>query len=107
MCNILRRAVQCVRIVGIEPQFFRQIAHAELLITILFALQPTSQLVHIAPNMLIFSKIFIKLFYQAGDQRYTYRVLQTIQIKLILLCVWAEHAILGSAKTALRFKYEI
>ena len=23
-------------------------------------------------------------------QRYTYRVLQTIQMKLILLCVWAE-----------------
>ena len=31
-------------------------------------------------------------------QRYTYRVLQTIQMKLILLCVWAEPAILGSAK---------
>ena len=41
------------------------------------------------------------------NQRYTYRVLQTIQMKLILLCVWAEQAILGSAKTALKFKYEI
>ena len=40
-------------------------------------------------------------------QRYTYRVLQTIQMKLILLCVWAEGAVLGSAKTALKFKYEI
>jgi hypothetical protein len=40
-------------------------------------------------------------------QRYTYRVLQTIQMKLILLCVWAERAVLGSAKTALKFKYEI
>ena len=40
-------------------------------------------------------------------QRYTYRVLQTIQMKLILLCVWAEPAIFGSVKTALRFKYEI
>ena len=40
-------------------------------------------------------------------QRYTYRVLQTIQMKLILLCVWAEPAILGSIKTALKFKYEI
>ena len=39
------------------------------------------------------------------DQRYTYRVLQTIQIKLILLCVWAEPAVLGSTKTALKFKY--
>ena len=31
-------------------------------------------------------------------QRYTYRVLQTVQMKLILLCVWAEPAILGSTK---------
>ena len=42
-----------------------------------------------------------------GYQRYTYRVLQTIQMKLILLCVWAELAVLGSTKTALKFKYEI
>ena len=41
------------------------------------------------------------------DMHYTYRVLQTIQMKLILLCVWAEPAILGSTKTALKFKYEI
>ena len=27
-------------------------------------------------------------------------------MKLILSCVWAEQAILGSAKTALKFKYE-
>ena len=32
---------------------------------------------------------------------------KTIQMKLILLCVWAEPAILGSTKTALKFKYEI
>ena len=37
-------------------------------------------------------------------QRYTYRVLQTIQMKLILLCVWAERVVLGSAKTAFNFK---
>ena len=42
-----------------------------------------------------------------NGQRYTYRVLQTIQMKFILLCVWAEPAILGSTKTALKFKYEI
>ena len=41
------------------------------------------------------------------DQRYTHRVLQTIQMELILFCVWAEPAILGSTKTALKFKYEI
>ena len=36
-------------------------------------------------------------------QRYTYRVLQTIQMKLILLWVRAEQAVLGRAKTALKF----
>ena len=40
-------------------------------------------------------------------QRYTYKVLQTIQMKPILLCIWAEWAVLGSAKSALKFKYEI
>ena len=44
---------------------------------------------------------------EAPRQRYTYRVLQTIQMKLILLCVWAELAILGSTKNAQKFKYEI
>jgi hypothetical protein len=28
-------------------------------------------------------------------------------MKLILLCVWAEPAVLGSTKTALKFKNEI
>ena len=28
-------------------------------------------------------------------------------MKLILLCVWVEPAVLGSSKTALKFKYEI
>ena len=45
--------------------------------------------------------------FQGSRQRYTYRVLQTIQMKLILLWVWAERAVLGRAKTALKFKYEI
>ena len=43
----------------------------------------------------------------AVPQRYTYRVLQTIQMKPILLCVWPEPAVLGSTTTALKFKYEI
>ena len=43
---------------------------------------------------------------QYRDQRYTYRVLQTIQMNLYF-CVWAERAVLGSAKSALKFKYEI
>ena len=34
-------------------------------------------------------------------------MLQTIQMKLILFCVLAEPAVLGSTKTALKFKYEI
>ena len=41
------------------------------------------------------------------SQSYIYQVLQTIQMKLILLCVWAEPAVLGSAKTALKFIYKI
>ena len=41
------------------------------------------------------------------DIHIDYRVLQTIQMKLIHLCIWAEQAVLGSAKTALKFKYEI
>ena len=50
---------------------------------------------------------FSRLLVLPTYQRYTYRMLQTIQMKLIFLCVWAELAILGSAKTALKFKYEI
>ena len=38
------------------------------------------------------------------SQRYTYKVLQTIQVKLILLCVWAERAVLGRAKTAFKIQ---
>ena len=41
------------------------------------------------------------------SQSYIYQVLQTIQMKLMLLCVWAEPAVLGSAKTALKFIYKI
>ena len=48
-----------------------------------------------------------KLGHLGSKQRYGYRVLQTIQMKLILLWVWAERAALGIAKTALKFKYEI
>ena len=39
-------------------------------------------------------------------QRYTYRVLQTIQMKLILVSDWAVLVVLGSTKTALKFKYD-
>ena len=56
----------------------------------------------------VVEKELISSINEAGkNQRYTYRVLQTIQTKLILLCVWAELAVLGSTKTALKFKYEI
>jgi hypothetical protein len=48
--------------------------------------------------------LIVTCIYLAARQRYTYRLLQTIQVKLILLCVWAEP---GSTKTALKFKYEI
>ena len=35
------------------------------------------------------------------------RELQTIQIKLTHLCLWAEPVVFGSTKTALKFKYKI
>ena len=41
---------------------------------------------------------FSTLLLLGERQRYTYRV---------LLCVWAEPAVLGSTKSALKFKYEI
>ena len=50
---------------------------------------------------------FSKCNFLREIQSYIYQVLQTIQIKLILLCVWAELAVLGSAKTALKFIYKI
>ena len=57
------------------------------------------------------SKIILRYWFwvcfPTTNQRYTDRVLQTIQMKLILLWVWAERAVLGRAKTALKFKYEI
>ena len=51
--------------------------------------------------------VYLDTVFVSIGQRYTYRVLQTIQMKLILLCVLAEPANLGSTKTALKFKYEI
>ena len=47
------------------------------------------------------------MYYVCLPQRYTYRVLLTIQMKLKFLYLWAEPAVLGSAKIALKFKYEI
>ena len=49
--------------------------------------------------------ISVVKFPREGRDIPTYRVLQTIQSKLILF--WAEPAVLGSTKTALKFKYEI
>ena len=46
-----------------------------------------------------FSRKQFFLFILCSD---IYRVLQTIQMKIILLYVWAERAVLGSAKTALK-----
>ena len=67
---------------------------------------PESASIKIPPYRPHFIKLSEAVFYEV-NQRYTYRVLQTIQMKIIPLCVWAEPAVLGSTKTALRFKYEI
>ena len=50
---------------------------------------------------------FLSYEISGPNQKYTYRVLQTIHMKLILLWVWAELAVLGRSKTGLKFKYEI
>ena len=51
------------------------------------------------------SKSFWWDIFSFCSQRYTYRVLQIIQMKLLYF--WAEPAVLGRTKTALKFKYEI
>ena len=60
-----------------------------------------------------FILVFGKISYSCGGQYQQplrrdskIYVLQTIQMKLILLYVWAEQAVLGSAETALKFKFE-
>ena len=58
-------------------------------------------------EFLLFIEVSNNLFFSNYLQSYIYQVLQTIQMKLILSCVWAEPAVLGSAKTALKFIYKI
>ena len=64
-------------------------------------------LVKFYPEILHSICIFTTEKYGSREIHLDYRVLQTIQIKLILLCVWAEPTVLGSTKTALKFRYEI
>ena len=52
-------------------------------------------------------ELVVQTIFSPLGQRYTYRVLQTIQMKLKILCVWTERAALGNATTAVKFKYEI
>ena len=59
------------------------------------------------PEYIIPCLIYTLIKKSQGAQSYTYQVLQTIQMKLILLGVWAEPAVLGSTKTALKFIYKI
>ena len=65
------------------------------------------------PIKVHFSSVYLdgndlrKQWYYSPLQRYTYRVLQTNQMKLTLLCVWTERVVLGRAKIALKFKCEI
>ena len=40
-------------------------------------------------------------------QAYTYRVLQTIEMKLIVAFVWAERALSGNAETALNIQFNV
>ena len=72
------------------------------------ALLKTSKIIFLCSNSL--ARQFSSVFHAKcllPRQSYIHQVLQTIQMKLILLCVWAEPAVLGSAKTALKFIYKI
>ena len=69
-----------------------------------FFFQPNENRLEAKYKLFKFSEIRVK---RRLNQKYTYRVLQTIQMKLILLCVLAEPAVLGSTKTALKFRDEI
>ena len=51
--------------------------------------------------------VHFQIYWLLRDGRWVDRVLQTIEMKLILLYVWAERAVLGSAQTALKFNYKI
>ena len=75
----------------------------------MLAARPKGQLISEANFLvLIWSKNKRNCFsISALAQSYIYQVLQTIQMKLILLCVWAEPAVLGSAKMSLKFIYKI
>ena len=42
-----------------------------------------------------------------SDIRFDISIKRTTWIGHTLLCVWAEQAVLGSAKTAVKFKYEL
>ena len=57
--------------------------------------------------IILFTLVTSNYFFAASKQRYTHRVLQTIEMKLILLCVWEERAVLGSVKAAIKFKFQI
>ena len=63
-------------------------------------------IVHFSHMLLhILQKVDDALSFQqpaSGRGRDIHIVLQTIQMKLIILCVWAERAILVNAKTALK-----
>ena len=53
-------------------------------------------------ELLNWTKVNIFFHFFSCRQRCT--LFQTIQMKLILLCVWAEPAVLGSTKTALKIQ---
>ena len=65
---------------------------------------PTKICIKNIKNEILLAAIFES---QALGQGYTYRVLQTIEMKFILLSVWAEWAVLDRAKKSVKYKYEI
>ena len=59
-----------------------------------------------SPKVSAINAVYVSI-YSSKSKSVLASVLQTIQTKLTLLWVWAGQAVLGRAKTALKFKYEI
>ena len=72
----------------------------------LFSLSRTNQILRGRSPIFEGCRTLFNKIFNPSPKLYTPSTLN-IQMKLILLWVWAEQAVLGRAKTALKFKYEI
>ena len=107
---LLAQKIQRIRLLLPIPKFYNKISRYILEILdqcAAYRTMPSSDLSISTSKRKVVMPCDFSTAKSSYKQRYTYRVIQTIQMELIFLCVWTEPAVLGSAKTALKFKYEI